>query len=434
MSDIICPECHAVFSPDGASYAQLLKQVHDHEFTAALEERLKLDVELAVTKAQAEADKQRARVAEQLAAAKKELADAKKLAQSEYALKLQESGTAKDAEIQRLKADLAARETEKHLAVTEAVRAIEKDRDKAVMDVERITHDKELGEKTLKEKYDVQIRELDAQIKQARDYKARLSTKMLGETLEQHCEISFENVRAMGFARASFEKDNDARGGSKGDFIFRDFDDEDVEFVSIMFEMKNESDTTATKQKNKDFYAKLDKDRTEKNCEYAVLVSMLETDNEHFNSGIVEAPGYSKMYVVRPQFFLAIISLLRNAARGAADYKKELELVKAQNIDITSFEKDLETFKTAFGKNYDLASRRFTTAIDEIDKSIDHLQKTKEALLGADRNLRLANDKAQDVAVKKLTRKNPTMKAKFDELEAGQPALSAPDVENPSAA
>ncbi|MEL4356679.1 MULTISPECIES: DUF2130 domain-containing protein [unclassified Luteococcus] len=434
MTDIICPECHTAFSPDGASYAQIVKQVHDHEFSVALEERLKLDVELAVAKAQADADKQRAKVAEQLAAAKKELADAKKLAESEYALKLKETEAAKDAEIQRLTADLAARETRQELAVTEAVKDLEVKLAKTSTELERIQHEHTVAEQNLKEKYEGQIRDLDERIKIARDLKAKLSTKMLGETLEQHCENAFENVRAMGFPRASFEKDNDARGGSKGDFIFRDFDDDDVEFVSIMFEMKNESDTTATKHKNKDFYAKLDKDRTEKNCEYAVLVSLLEADNEHFNSGIVEVSGYSKMYVVRPQFFLAIISLLRNAARGTAQYKKELELVKAQNIDITTFEQDLEAFKTAFGKNYDLASRRFATAIEEIDKSIDHMRKIKEALLGADRNLRLANDKAQDVSIKKLTRKNPTMKAKFDELKAGQPALPAPDAENPSAA
>jgi hypothetical protein len=248
--------------------------------------------------------------------------------------------------------------------------------------------------------------------------RAKLSTKMLGETLEQHCETAFNQIRATAFPRAYFEKDNDARSGSKGDFIFRDRSESDVEIVSIMFEMKNEADTTATKKRNEDFFKELDKDRTEKGCEYAVLVSLLESDSELYNSGIVDVSHrYAKMYVIRPQFFIPMITLLRNAALGALAYKSELELVKAQNIDITTFESDLDTFKTAFAKNYDLASRRFQTAIDEIDKSIDHLQKTKDALLGADRNLRLANDKAQDVTIKKLTRKNPTMAEKFRQLE-----------------
>ncbi len=252
--------------------------------------------------------------------------------------------------------------------------------------------------------------------------KAQLSTKMVGETLEQHCEIEFNRIRATAFPRAYFEKDNDARTGSKGDYIFRDADEAGTEIVSIMFEMKNESDRTATKNKNEDFLKELDKDRVEKGCEYAVLVSLLEPDSELYNTGIVDVfHRYPKMYVVRPQFFLPIITLLRNAAMNSLKYKSELALVKAQNIDITNFEADLETFKSAFAKNYDLASRRFQTAIDEIDKSIDHLQKTKEALLGTDRNLRLANDKAQDVTIKKLTRGNPTMAAKFAELKDQKP-------------
>ncbi len=248
--------------------------------------------------------------------------------------------------------------------------------------------------------------------------KARLSTKMVGETLEQHCETEFNRIRATAFPKAYFEKDNDSRGGSKGDYIFRDLDESGAEIVSIMFEMKNESDETATKKKNEDFLKELDKDRTEKGCEYAVLVSLLEPDSELYNTGIVDVfHRYSKMYIVRPQFFIPIITLLRNAAMNSLKYKSELALVKAQNIDITNFETQLETFKTAFGKNYELASRRFQTAIEEIDKSIDHLQKTKDALLGTDRNLRLANDKAQDVTIKKLTRGNPTMAAKFSDLK-----------------
>jgi hypothetical protein len=277
--------------------------------------------------------------------------------------------------------------------------------------------EKDLAEQSLKEKYETRIKDRDEAIERLRDMKARLSTKMVGETLEQHCETEFNRIRATAFPRAYFEKDNDARSGSKGDYIFRDVDESGAEIVSIMFEMKNESDETATKKKNEDFLKELDKDRAEKECEYAVLVSLLEPDSELYNTGIVDVfHRYPKMYVVRPQFFIPIITLLRNAAMNSLKYKSELALVKAQNIDITNFESQLETFKSAFSKNYDLASRRFQAAIDEIDKSIDHLQKTKEALLGADRNLRLANDKAQDVTIKRLTRGNPTMAAKFAEL------------------
>lgn len=248
--------------------------------------------------------------------------------------------------------------------------------------------------------------------------KARLSTKMIGESLEQHCEIEFNRIRPTAFPRAYFEKDNDARSGSKGDYIFRDADESGTEIVSIMFEMKNESDTSGTKKKNEDFFKELDRDRSEKNCEYAILVSLLEPENELYNTGIVDVSyRYPKMYVVRPQFFIPIITLLRNAAMNSLAYKNELALVKAQNIDVTNFENDLDAFKTAFSRNYELASKKFETAIMEIDKSIDHLQKTKDALLGADRNLRIANDKAQDVTVKKLTRHNPTMAAKFEEIK-----------------
>ena len=278
--------------------------------------------------------------------------------------------------------------------------------------------EKQLAEKSLKDKYETQIKDRDEAIERLRDMKARLSTKMVGETLEQHCETEFNRLRATAFPRAYFEKDNDARTGSKGDYIFRDSDEAGTEIVSIMFEMKNENDHTATKSKNEDFLKELDKDRVEKGCEYAVLVSLLEPESELYNTGIVDVfHRYPKMYVVRPQFFIPIITLLRNAAMNSLKYKSELALVKAQNIDITNFETELEGFKAAFAKNYDLASRRFQTAIDEIDKSIDHLQKTKEALLGADRNLRLANDKAQDVTIKKLMRGNPTMAAKFAELK-----------------
>jgi len=252
--------------------------------------------------------------------------------------------------------------------------------------------------------------------------KARLSTKMIGESLEVHCETEFNRIRATAFPRAYFEKDNDARSGSKGDYIFRDADDAGTEIISIMFEMKNEADGTATKKRNEDFFKELDKDRVEKGCEYAVLVSLLEPDSELYNSGIVDVSHrYPKMYVIRPQFFLPIITLLRNAAMSSLEYKTELALIRAQNIDITNFEEDLDNFKVGFAKNYDLASSRFQKAIDEIDKSIDHLQKTRDALLGADRNLRLANNKAQDITIKKLTRRNPTMSEKFSDLRKTDP-------------
>lgn len=323
----------------------------------------------------------------------------------------------KEAALKLAEEKLDASESLKKYAVAEALSKVEKERDELKNRVKQVELEKQLSEKSLTDKYETQIKDRDDAIDRLRDMKARLSTKMVGETLEQHCEIEFNRIRATAFPYAYFEKDNDASFGSKGDFIFRDLDDAGTEIVSIMFEMKNEIHTTATKKKNEDFLKELDKDRIEKNCEYAVLVSLLEPDNELFNSGIVDMfHRYPKMYVVRPQFFLTIITLLRNAAMKSLEYKTELALFKSQNIDITNFENDLEQFKMAFGKNYELASRKFQTAIDEIDKSIDHLQKTRDALVGTDRNLRLANDKAQEVTIKKLTSKNPTMKAKFEEL------------------
>ena len=296
---------------------------------------------------------------------------------------------------------------------------VEMQREELKNSLARAELEKQLSEQAIKDKYETRIKDRDDTIERLKDMKARLSTKMVGETLEQHCEIEFNRIRAMAFPKAYFEKDNDSRTGSKGDYIFRDMDEIGTEIVSIMFEMKNESDSTATKNKNEDFLKELDKDRAEKGCEYAVMVSLLEPESELYNSGIVDMfHRYPKMYVVRPQFFLPIITLLRNAAMNSLKYKSELALVKAQNIDITNFETNLETFKTAFSRNYDLASNSFKKAIEEIDKSIDHLQKTKDALLGTDRNLRLANDKAQDVTIKKLTRGNPTMAAKFAELKS----------------
>ncbi|WP_271679086.1 DUF2130 domain-containing protein [Thermomonas mangrovi] len=461
MQDIICPHCGKAFKIDESGYADILKQIRDGEFEKQLHERLELAeqdkhnaVELAQAKLAGELQKEAAAkdaqiqelrakldagevarqlaVAEALKAVEKErdalataLGQASQdkqvaadLAEAKLVAELQRVSSTKDSQIQELKAKLDAAGVAQKLAVNEAVGAVEKERDELKSGVERAELEKQLAEKSLKDKYETQLKDREEQIERLRDLKARLSTKMVGETLEQHCETEFNRIRATAFPKAYFEKDNDAKGGSKGDFIFRDSDDSGTEIVSVMFEMKNESDATATKKKNEDFLKELDKDRNEKGCEYAVLVSLLEPDSELYNGGIVDVSHrYPKMYVVRPQFFLPIITLLRNAAMNSLKYKSELALVKAQNIDITSFEADLDAFKTAFGKNYDLASRRFQTAIEEIDKSIDHLQKTKDALLGADRNLRLANDKAQDVTIKKLTRGNPTMAAKFKSLK-----------------
>jgi hypothetical protein len=291
---------------------------------------------------------------------------------------------------------------------------VEQERDEFKNGLEQAQLKKALEEKALEERYQVQLKDREEQIERLKDMKAKLSTKMVGESLEQHCETEFNRIRATAFQNAYFEKDNDASSGSKGDYIFRDMDEDDNEIVSIMFEMKNESDTTATKKKNEDFFKELDKDRNEKKCEYSVLVSLLEPDSELYNTGIVDVSHrYPKMYVVRPQFFLQIISLLRNSGVSSLAYKAELNLMRKQNIDVTNFETKLEEFKSGFAKNYDLASRKFHSAIDEIDKSITHLQKTKEALLSSERNLRLANDKADAVTIKKLTRSNQTMKQKF---------------------
>ncbi len=392
MHEIICPHCHKAFKVDETGYADILKQVRDKEFEQQLHERLAL----------AERDKR----------------NAVELATMKVASEQQKAAASKDAEIQALRAQVQNAALAQKLAITEAVAAVEKEREALRNGLERAGLEKQLAEKAMRDRYETQIKDRDEAIERLRDMKARLSTKMVGETLEQHCETEFNRIRATAFPRAYFEKDNDARSGSKGDFIFRDMDESGQEIVSIMFEMKNESDRTATKGRNEDFLKELDKDRQEKGCEYAVLVSLLEPDSELYNTGIVDMfHRYPKMYVVRPQFFIPIITLLRNAAMNSLQYKTELALVKAQNIDITNFESQLETFKTAFAKNYDLAGRHFETAIEEIDKSIKHLQKTKEALLGADRNLRLANDKAQDVTIKKLTRGNPTMAGKFAELK-----------------
>ena len=460
MHEITCPHCHKAFTIDEAGYADIVKQVRDSEFEGALHERLELaesakkaEIELAearvATVLQAEAAQKDAAIQEltakldsgavaqklavsealstvqgerdalanELEKAKRERETAAELSEAKRLSELHQATAAKELEIHELKSKLQASESEQKLALSAAVGAAEKERDGLKGTLERVELEKKLAETSMKDKYETQIKDRDDAIERLRDMKARLSTKMVGETLEQHCETTFNQIRATAFPRAYFEKDNDARSGSKGDYIFKEADESGTEIMSIMFEMKNESDTTGSKHKNEDFLKELDKDRTEKGCEYAVLVSLLEADNELYNSGIVDmSHRFPKMYVVRPQFFLPMITVLRNAALNSLKYKSELALVKAQSIDVTNFEEELDSFKTGFARNFDLASRKFQTAIDEIDKSIDHLQKTREALLGTNRNLRLANDKAQDVTIKKLTRGNPTMSKKFSDL------------------
>ena len=367
-------------------------------------------------------EKERDGLAQELAQAKKDYQTAAQLAEEKRINELQKAASAKDAEIQGLQAKLEASATAQKLAITEALGAVEKERDELKNGLKQAALEKELAEKSLKDKYLTQIKDRDDTIERLKEMKAKLSTKMVGETLEQHCEIEFARIRHTAFPRAYFEKDNDASTGSKGDFIFRDTDENGTEAVSIMFEMKNENDGTATKKKNEDFLKELDKDRNEKGCEYAVLVSLLEPDNELYNGGIVDVSHrYPKMYVVRPQFFLPIITLLRNAAQHALQYKNELALVKAQNIDITNFEDQLGAFKTAFGRNWRLASEGFEEAIKRIDDAIKDLEKTKDALHKSANNLRLANEKAEDLTIKKLTRGNPTMTAKFAEVKKEGP-------------
>jgi hypothetical protein len=409
MNEIICPNCKKAFKIDEAGFADILKQVRDHQFEEELEKRLKL----------AENEKENAvKLAE---------ANLKGLLQEDLNKKdkeLSEKLAAKEAEIAQIKSKLDSAELERKLSVTEAVQKIEKERDDLANAIKNKETETLLLEKSLNENFAIQLKTKDDIIKIKDeeiafrvDLKQKLSTKMVGESLEQHCEIEFNKLRSSAFQNAYFEKDNDSKSGSKGDFIFKENDAHGNEIISIMFEMKNETDTTATKKRNEDFFKELDKDRNEKKCEYAVLVSMLEADNELYNTGIVDVSHkFPKMYVIRPQFFIPIITILRNAAMNSLQYKAELSLIRNQNIDITNFEDDINKFKEGFAKNYDLASRKFKTAIDEIDKTIDHLYKTKEALLSSENNLRLANNKADELTIKKLTQGNPTMKAKFDEL------------------
>jgi len=430
MNELKCPECGSTISIDEDNYSNIIKQVRDQEFEDEMSKRL----------GHIEKDKQKS----------------VDLAIQNFRFKMQEAALVNEKKMQSLQSQLIAAETEKTLAVNKIKHSFEKERDslsyllektkekneydkkiavsnaitelkegyqKIKTNLDKVELQKELSERSMKMKYEIQLKERDDVIERLRDMKIKLSTKMVGESLEQHCENEFNRLRATAFPNAYFDKDNDTSFGSKGDYIFRENDNEGNEIVSIMFEMKNECDSTCTKKKNVDFLKELNKDRIDKNCEYAVLVSLLESDNDLFNSGIVDfSYRYPKMYVVRPQCFLPIISLLRNASLKALKYKSELAAIKEQNIDITDFENSLELFKDSFGKNYTLASKRFETAIMEIDKSINHLQKTKDSLLGADRNLRLANDKAQEVSVKRLTRNNPTMREKFNSIRNNEAA------------
>ncbi|OYR15646.1 DUF2130 domain-containing protein [Brucella thiophenivorans] len=460
MHEIICPHCNKAFKIDEAGYSDILKQVRDSDFEKQLHERLELaeldkrnavelvkakvaselqkttsakDSEiqelkakleagevarkLAVTEALNTVEKERDTLLNALDNARRDQDVASKMAEAKLVSELHKAASAKEVEIQNLKSRIDAGELSQKLAVTEAVSAVEKERDILKNGLARIELEKQLAETALKDKYETQLKDRDDAIERLRDMKAKLSTKMIGETLEQHCATEFDRIRPTAFPRAYFEKDNDARNGSKGDFIFRDMDDTGSEIVSIMFEMKNENDETATKKKNEDFLRELDKDRSAKDCEYAVLVSLLEPESELYNTGIIDVSHrYPKMYIVRPQFFIPIITLLRNAAMNSLKYKTELAFVRAQNVDITNFESQLDDFKSAFGRNWRLASDGFEEAIKRIDEAIKDLEKTKEALHKSANNLRLANDKAEDLTVKRLTRGNPTMAAKFSEL------------------
>jgi hypothetical protein len=410
MNEVICPNCNKAFKVDETSFAEILKQVRDHEFEEELRNRLLL------------AEKEKLNAVE-LAKSK-----VKNIFKEELNLKNQfinELKIKKEAEVNEMKLRIQQLETAKKLAVSEATREIEKERDTLSNSLKLKETEKLLLEKSLNEKHLVElqtkndiIKLKDEEIMLRKEMKVKLSTKMIGETLEQHCEAEFNKLRATGFQNAYFEKDNDSSSGSKGDFIYREKDEHENEIISIMFEMKNEADQTASKKRNEDFLKELDKDRNEKKCEYAVLVTLLEADNELYNTGIVDmSHRFEKMYVIRPQFFIPIITLLRNASLNSLKYKAELNLVKSQNIDITNFEDKINAFKTGFSKNYELANRKFNVAINEIEKTINHLQKTKEALLSSDRNLRLANNKAKGLTINKLTNGNPTMRAKFEEVK-----------------
>ena len=393
MNDIICPNCEKAFKVDETGYANIMKQVRDSEFEQEINERLKR--------------------------AKEAHDGALQIAKQQANSSIQSIKADKELEIERLNSELRLKESSFDSRVTEAVNKVERENDRLKNKLETANLVKIKDENALKKMYETQIEDRDAAIERLRDLKAKLSTKMVGESLEQHCQIEFEKLRPTAFQKATFGKDNDASSGSKGDYIFKEFDENKTEIVSIMFEMKNENDTTQTKSKNEDFLKELDKDRNEKGCEYAVLVSLLEQDNELYNTGIVDmSHRYPKMYVIRPQFFIPMITLLRNAAMNALTYKNQLAIAKAQNIDVTNFETEFENWRQDMGRNYDLASRKYDTAIAEIDKSIKNLEKTKAAMLGSEKNFRILNDKAQAMTIKKLTKNSPSLATKFeDEIE-----------------
>ncbi len=423
MQEIKCPKCGEVFQIDEAGYAEIVKQVRNREFNdelqrqkAALDNEKKMAVELAVTKANSQKDDEIARLKNQLEARNAELNSAKDKSAAELKIALSE----KENEITKLKSTIEADRSKSELAVKNAL--VEKD--KIISDLQsKLTIEEsqsKLRENNLKEQYNAQLKAKDETIAFYKDFKAKESTKQIGEDLEQYCLAEFNKNRAIGFQNAYFEKDNEVSkaSGSKGDFIFRESSSDGVEFISIMFEMKNQADETATKHKNEDFFKELDKDRNEKKCEYAVLVSMLEEDNDYYNTGIVDVSyKYPKMYVIRPQFFIPVITFLRNAAMNTLEYKREIQQIKNQNIDITNFESDLNFFKDKFLNNVDLAMRQHSSAIDEIDKAIKTLQKIKDLFEKSDNNLRLANNKLEDLTIKKLTKNNPTMKQKFEDLK-----------------
>ena len=431
MNEIKCPNCATVFTVNESQYGQLLSQVRTSEFDKEMELRLHQALELQQQKAEnekqgllaqaeshlnqalTEKNQEITALTNQISQFEREKLLVQKDLEQDFSAQL----ASKDQQVQELKNQLQTLQLQFDNQLQASLTKLEKERDKVQTQLLLQEKEAEIAQSNLKERYEIQLRQKEETIEFYKDFKARQSTKMIGESLEQHCEYEFNKNRMAMFPRAEFAKDNDARTGSKGDYIYREFDDQGVEILSIMFEMKNEGDETATKKKNEHFFKELDKDRREKKCEYAILVTLLETDSELYNSGIVDVSyAYEKMYVIRPQFFLPMITLLRNAALNSLQYKQELALVKEQHIDITHFEEDLELFKHAFAKNYQSASKNFAKAIEEIDKSIKRMEAVKAALLTSDNQLRLANNKLEDVSVKKLTRKNPTMKAKFDAL------------------
>lgn len=422
MNEIKCPNCGTTFQINESEYEKIVKQIKNKEFEKELtirEKEYKLDKENEVLKVKTQIKEQLTQELNQKEIQITKLKQEVEIKETETKNKLDKEYTSTinnlKIEIEKLKGELSKKDAENKLKVEETTTKKDKEIQELTSKLDIKTKEYELKEKNVKEKYESKLKDKDEQIAYYKDFKARQSTKMIGESLEQHCLASFNRLRPL-FTNSYFEKDNDAKTGSKGDFIFRDYDEEGNEIVSIMFEMKNEADATATKHKNEDFLKELDKDRSEKNCEYAVLVSLLEIENEYYNDGIVDVSHYyDKMYVIRPQFFIPLITLIRNLAQKTTTYKKELETIKNQNIDITHFEENILKFKDAFGRNYRLASERFTKAIEEIDKTIDHLQKTKEHLLKTNDNLRLANNKAEDLTIKKLTTNSPTVRKMFEE-------------------